>query len=226
MSKSKKETIKLEFSNKYDREHSEYYYQKHRLGIEPRLSHWRDVQLARKALKIAGNPETVLDLPCGAGRFWPVLAEHPTRKVFAADNSKDMIAVALENCPKKIVSRFSGFQTSAFDINMPDESVDCIFSMRLMHHIGKSEHRISMLNEFHRVSRDTLIISLWVDGNYKAYKRKKSEQRHPRGPNQNRFVIPAKQIEKEFAQSGFDVLDFLDFIPYYAMWRVYILRKK
>lgn len=226
MAKSDKALIKLEFSNKYDREHSEYYYQKHREGIEPRLSHWRDVQLARKALKIAGDPEMVLDLPCGAGRFWPVLAEHPTRTIIGADNSGDMVAVALEHCPKAIASRFSGLQTSAFDIDMADRSVDSIFSMRLMHHIGQSEHRMQMLREFHRVSRDTVIISLWVDGNYKSYKRKKSEQRHPRGPNQNRFVIPVKQIEKEFQQAGFDVLDHLDFIPYYAMWRVYVLRKK
>ncbi len=225
MTKAKKGAIKLEFSNKYDREHSQYYYQKHREGIEPRLSHWRDVQLARKALKIAGNPELVLDLPCGAGRFWPVLAENPTRKVIGADNSADMVAVALEHCPKEIASRFTGITTSAFDIDLEASAVDSIFSMRLMHHIGKSEHRLAMLKEFHRVSRDTVIISLWVDGNYKSYKRKKSERRHPRGVNQNRFVIPAKQIEQEFIQSGFKVLDYLDFIPYYAMWRVYVLRK-
>jgi SAM-dependent methyltransferase len=222
---TKKAPIQLKFSNKYDREYSQYYYQKHRYGIEPRLSHWRDVQLARKALKIAGSPELVLDLPCGAGRFWPVLAENPSRQVIGADSSADMVAVALEHCPKDIVSRFTGMQTSAFDIDLESDAVDSIFSMRLMHHIGKSEHRLAMLKEFYRVSRDTVIISLWVDGNYKSYRRKKLETKHPRGPNQNRFVIPAKVIEQEFKDAGFVVLDSLDFIPYYAMWRVYVLRK-
>jgi cyclopropane fatty-acyl-phospholipid synthase-like methyltransferase len=226
MSKPKDAPIKLEFSNKYNREHSQYYYEKHRRGIEPRLSHWRDVQLARKALKIAGEPQRVLDLPCGAGRFWPTLAENPTRTVIGADNSADMVAVATEHCPKEIASRFTGMQTSAFAIDLPDGAVDSIFCMRLMHHIGQSDHRISMLKEFHRVTRDTVIMSLWVDGNLKAYQRKQSEKRHPRGPNQNRFLIPAKQIEQEFAQAGFKVVDYLDFIPYYAMWRVYVLRKK
>lgn len=42
---------------------------------------------------------------------------------------------------------------------------------------------------------------------------------------QNRFVIPVATIESEFAQAGFKVVDHLDFIPYYAMWRVYVLRK-
>jgi ubiquinone/menaquinone biosynthesis C-methylase UbiE len=225
MTKPKEAPIKLEFSNKYDRNHSKYYYEKHRRGIEPRLSHWRDVQLARKALKIAGDPQTVLDLPCGAGRFWPVLAENSTRKVIGADNSGDMVAVALEYCPKEILSRFTGLQTSAFAIDLPDEAVDSIFCMRLMHHVGQPEHRLRMLKEFHRVSRDTVIMSLWVDGNFKSYKRKKSEERHPRGKHQNRFVIPAKVIEQEFKDAGFVVLDSLDFIPYYAMWRVYVLRK-
>ncbi len=225
MSAKKDAPIKLEFSNKYTREHSQYYYEKHKRGIEPRLSHWRDEQLARKALRIAGEPKSVLDLPCGAGRFWPVLAENSGRTIIGADNSADMVAVALEHCPQAIASRVSAFQTSAFSIEMQDNAVECIFSMRLMHHIGQPEHRVAMLKEFHRVSRDTVILSLWVDGNLKAYQRRKSEERHPRGPNQNRFVIPAKVIEQEFAQSGFKVLDSLDFLPYYAMWRVYVLRK-
>jgi cyclopropane fatty-acyl-phospholipid synthase-like methyltransferase len=29
----------------------------------------------------------VLDLPCGAGRFWPLLAEKPNRVIIGADNS-------------------------------------------------------------------------------------------------------------------------------------------
>lgn len=224
---AKKEApIKLEFSEKYNREHSQYYYEKHQRGIEPRLSHWRDVQIARKALRLAGNPQTVLDLPCGAGRFWPVLAESATRTIIGADNSADMVAVALENCPKAILSRVSAFQTSAFVIDMQDNAVDSIFSMRLMHHIGQSEHRVAMLKEFHRVTKDTVILSLWVDGNYKSYQRKKSEIRHPRGANQNRFVVPAKQFEQEIAQAGFSLIASLDFLPYYALWRVYVLCKK
>ncbi|NOS96120.1 MAG: methyltransferase domain-containing protein [Methylotenera sp.] len=226
MTKSKQDPIKLEFSDKYNREHSQQYYEKHQDGLMRKLSHSRDVQLARKALKIAGNPQQVLDLPCGAGRFWPLLAENPTRKIIGADNSADMVAIATENCPKDIAAQFTTMQTSAFAIDLPDGAVDNIFSMRLMHHIGQAEHRVAMLKEFHRVSRDTVILSLWVDGNLKAYKRKKLEAKRSKQGDQNRFVIPVKQIEQDFAQAGFSVVDYLDFIPYYAMWRVYILRKK
>lgn len=61
--------IELDFSRKYDFEHSQQYLHKHQDGLARRLSHWRDVQVARRALQMADEPNLVLDLPCGAGRF-------------------------------------------------------------------------------------------------------------------------------------------------------------
>ncbi len=66
--------IKLAFSEKYDQQHAREYLLKHQEGLARRLSHARDEQLARRALTLAGEPGLVLDLPCGAGRFWPLLA--------------------------------------------------------------------------------------------------------------------------------------------------------
>ncbi len=42
---------------------------------------------------------------------------------------------------------------------------------------------------------------------------------------QNRFVIPRSVAEAEFKQAGFVIDSKSDFIPFYAMWRVYVLRK-
>jgi len=223
-------TTKLDFSDKYDRQHSELYLKKHKDGLSRRLSNWRDYKLAEKAIKIAGDPQTLLDLPCGAGRFWPLLSENKNRKIYAADNSQHMIDVALTSQPSDITSRITAFQTSAFDIDMPDQSVDSIFCMRLIHHVAEPQHRLEILKEFHRVSRDTLILSLWVDGNIKSWKRKRLEKRrakkHGYQSNKNRFVLPRQQVEKEFNEAGFNIVDKLDFLPGYAMWRVYILKKK
>ncbi|WP_313328248.1 class I SAM-dependent methyltransferase [Stutzerimonas balearica] len=218
--------IELDFSRKYDRDHAYQYLHKHQDGIARRLSHWRDEQLARWALTRAGEPDLVLDLPCGAGRFWPLLAEHPSRMIFAADNSADMLAVAQSEQPPEVVARVETFQTSAFDIDMHDSAVDSIFCMRLLHHVADPQHRLAMLREFHRVTRDTLILSLWIDGNYKAWKRKRLERRRPAKENQNRFVVPRGLVEAEFAEAGFDILGHRDFLPGYAMWRVYVLRKR
>lgn len=222
--------IQLEFSSKYDSEHADKYLNKHKTGVSRRLSHWREVQIARAALSMAGEPNLVLDLPSGAGRFWPMLCEQPNRMILAADNSQDMLNAGMCGQPADVVARVKPFQTSAFDIDLGENAVDCIFSMRLMHHIGIAEHRLAMLKEFKRVTRDTVVLSLWVDGNYKAWKRKRSEARRPiaeRDPEvQNRFVIARSTIEAEFKQAGFDVVGHKDFIPGFALWRIYVLRKR
>lgn len=219
----------LEFSRKYDRQHAEDYFRKHRQGIARRLSHWRETQIARQAMRLAGEPATVLDLPCGAGRFWSMLLEQPERALLAADNSRDMLEVALSVQPPAITRRVTAFQTSAFAIELPDAAVDGIFCMRLLHHVVDAQHRLAMLREFHRVTRDALVVSLWVDGNYKAWKRKKLETTRARSAgdlaNQNRFVIARTTIESEFHQAGFHIVGHFDFLPGYAMWRVYTLRK-
>lgn len=222
--------IELEFSRKYDQQHAQGYLQKHQDDAARRLSHWRDEQMARKALHIAGDPGLVLDLPCGAGRFWPMLAEKPNRIIIGADNSADMIATACAAQPVDVVKRVRPLRTSAFDIDLPDNAVDSIFCMRLLHHVGQAEHRMALLQEFQRVTRDSVIISLWVDGNFKAWKRKRLDQKRQlkngQDSYQNRFVLPAVTVEAEFEQAGFRIQERLDFLPLYAMWRVYVLRKR
>ncbi|HLD66480.1 MAG TPA: class I SAM-dependent methyltransferase [Pseudomonas sp.] len=224
-----KGTIELEFSRKYDRQHAQAYLHKHRDGLARRLSHWRDEQLARRALALAGDPASVLDLPCGAGRFWPMLAEKAERVILGADNSADMLDLACAAQPAEVVKRVRPLQTSAFAIDLPDDAVDTVFCMRLLHHLGEAEHRLQMLRECRRVSRDSLILSLWVDGNYKAWKRRRLERRRQAESGQkgyqNRFVLPAVTAEAEFRQAGFRIQERLDFLPLYAMWRVYLLRK-
>lgn len=42
---------------------------------------------------------------------------------------------------------------------------------------------------------------------------------------QNRFVVPARQIDQEFESTGFVVRGYSGFLPHYAMRRVYVLQK-
>ncbi|NOQ81957.1 MAG: methyltransferase domain-containing protein [Methylophaga sp.] len=216
----------LEFSEKYDQEHAEYYFHKHDTGFWRQLSTWRDRQIARKALKLTGNPKTVLDLPCGTGRFWGVLTEQADREIHVCDNSQDMINAGLKFRPVDVVKRItSDFQGSAFSLPVEDRFVENVFCIRLIHHIGEHDARLKLLTELHRITSSTVIISLWVDGNFKAWKRKKHEAKRKGHRYQNRFVIPVKTIEDEFQQVGLEVVARLDFIPYHSMWRTYVLKK-
>jgi len=217
---------RLEFSDKYSPEHAQQYHDKHRDGLARRISNWWEHRMARRALQMAGNPKSILDLPCGAGRFWAMLAEEPQRELYAADNSENMVEVADRSHPPEIRNRFRLFQTSAFAIDLPDGAVENVFCMRLLHHIGEAGHRMQIYREFHRVSRDTVCLSLWVDGNYKARRRLRLEARRTDKPYQNRFVLRREAAEQEFRDAGFEVVGHVDFMPYYAMWRTYVLRRK
>ena len=219
------DTTQLEFSEKYNELHAKAYFYKHADGLARKLSNWRDQQIARKALDIAGDPLSVLDVPCGTGRFWKVLTENPERIVYASDNSQKMIDIGMQYREKELLKKIHTFKASAFSLPVSDGYVDNIFCIRLLHHIGQSEDRLKLLKEFHRVTKSTVIVSLWVDGNVKAWKRKKLESSRTKRPYQNRYVIPQHIIENEFQEAGFRIKNHLDFLPKYAMWRTYILEK-
>jgi len=212
-----------EFSEKYDPAHARKYFYKHNTGFWRRLSNWRENAMARKALRLAGNPKSVLDLPCGTGRFWEMLAEDKERKLYVADNSEAMLETGLRLRPADIVKRIEGFQCSAFDIPKQDKFVESVFCMRFLHHIGDSNDRQAILREFRRIASDTVVLSLWVDGNYKARRRLPAEQQSSKR-YQNRFVVPRQQIENDIAEAGLEVIAHVDFLKYYAMWRTYVCR--
>jgi len=221
--------IDHEFSRQCEQEQAQCHQEKRALGFSGRLARWRDEQMARQALKVAGEPGLVLDLPSGVGRFWPVLTEHANRVVLAADQSPEMLAIAEASFPAEKLNRIKTFQTSAFSIDLTENAVDCIFCMRLFHHVADGDRRSAILREFHRVTRDTVIVSLWVDGNIKSWRRKRLERlracAEPTVPRANRFVVDKNAIRAEFEQAGFQILAHHDFLPGYAMWRGYVLRK-
>jgi SAM-dependent methyltransferase len=218
-----------EFSEKYDPDHARKYFEKHGTGFWRRLSTWREVGMARKALEIAGNPKSVFDLPCGTGRFWPMLAEQKDRKIYVGDNSQSMVDAGLQMRPRDVVARIGkSFQCSAFATGLPDNFVECVLSIRLMHHIEKSADRVLMLKEFRRISSDTIIVSLWVDGNFKAWRHEINEARKEktRGKDfpRDRFVFRQREIEADFAAAGLEIVGHTDFVKYWEKWRAYVLR--
>ena len=83
-----------------------------------------------------------------------------------------------------------------------------------------------MLREFHRVTSDSVVVSLWVDGNYRAHIRAKQEGGRKNRRYQNRFLQPREKIEAEMGEAGFDIVGQVDFFKYFSMWRIYVLHKR
>ena len=202
-------TIELEFAERYDREHAQSCREARPQGFAQRLVMWREQRLVRRALKVAGEPGLVLDVACGAGRFWPVLAEHANRVILAADSSQGMLDHAQTHHPASLLKRITLFKSSVFSIEMSENAVDSIFCMQLFHHVRDSEHRLAILRELHRVSRDTLILSLFIK------------------PSQNpqRIWVTKNAIEAQFSQAGFSVLKQYDVLPGHTAGSIFVLRK-
>ncbi len=217
--------LRLAFSEKYDDIQAERYFRKHGETLARRLSHWRETVMLRKALRAAGDPATVLDLPSGTGRFWPLLAERPARRIIAADYSFDMVSLGLARHPAWVIERVQPLRCSAFAIPLRDNAVECVFCIRFLHHVGRSADRLAALRELARVARYAVCLTLWVDGNYKARRRRRLEARRKDKRYQNRFVLPRVRIEEEFRTAGLEPVAKIDFFRFYSMWRAYVLRK-
>ncbi|AZF41609.1 SAM-dependent methyltransferase [Pseudomonas sp. R1-43-08] len=198
MSSQPPSSIETEFTERHDREHARVCGDTRPPGLLQRLAAWRDARLVRHALKVAGEPGLILDLACGSGRFWPVLGEHVNRVILASDNSEEMLDHARTHHPAALLKRVKTFPGSAFSIGLSANAVDCIFCLELFRHVPSTEVRLALLREFHRVSRDTVIVS----------------------------VAARTPVEDEFRQAGFKVLNHREFLPGSKLWCVYVLRKR
>ena len=205
--------IEHEFAERYDREHAKVCLQAQPQGVVRRLALWREKRLVRRALKVAGEPGLVLDLACGAGRFWPVLAEHGNRVILASDSSQDMLNHAQTHHPASLLARIKLFQSSVFSIDISENAVDCIFCMQLFHHVRDSDHRLAILRELHRVSRDSLILSVPLGRGAEPVN------------DPQRIVVSRGEIETQFKQAGFSILKQYEVLPGFGMGSIYILRK-
>lgn len=166
-----------------------------------------------------------LDLPCGTGRFWDRLFLSGVQELIAADYSLDMLNTAARVRPLEQVKKLKLLKTSAFAIDLLDQSVDLLFCMRLMHHIVIPEDRSTILKEFSRVARDEIRVPLWVDGNLQASRRKKKEAKRTRTSYQNPIIVPADQFEAEVTSgAGLEIVGHVDLLPSISMWRTYLLR--
>ncbi|WP_300725467.1 class I SAM-dependent methyltransferase [Pseudomonas sp.] len=214
MSSQLPSTFELELAEQYDREHARVCQQARPLGLLQRLALRRQKSLVRRALKAAGEPGLVLDMACGAGLFWPVLAEHGNRVILAADSSQAMLDHARTHHGASLLKRIKPFKSSVFNIDLPANAVDSIFCMQLFHHVRDSEHRLALLREFHRVSRDSLIVSVHVG-------RSAAQRNDPLC-----IAVSRAELEAQFALAGFSVFKHYTVLPGSALGSIYIVRKE
>ena len=111
-------------------------------------------------LEELGPFRRALDLPCGTGRFEPLLARH-AREVVSVDAAHAMLL------------RHPGgsrLQASAGALPFADAAFDLVLCSRLLHHLLEPELRTAVLSEFARVCRGPLIASHFDARSYQAWR--------------------------------------------------------
>lgn len=210
---------KSSFAARYTYEYSKEYYKKHKSGMFRNISNVLEQHMAARALKMAGSPKSVLDLPCGAGRFFQTILNSGCEKVWGGDRSVGMLQVIRDQLPAALLDKVSLLELDASHINLPDNSVDSILCMRLLHHFHDPKERLVLYKEMQRVARHTVCISNWVEGNYKSYR---EQLRAKRKRKVSRCLAPSL-LEKEYESAGFKVLGKVDMLPGILYWRTYVL---
>jgi SAM-dependent methyltransferase len=167
----------------------------------------------------------VLDLPCGAGRLWPVLQRSNVRRLIGADNSQAMLALARETA-SAIEQPVEIHRASAFGTQLPDGCASLVICMRFYHHLAQQNDRQRVLEELKRLSSRYVLLSLWVDGNFAGNRRmRKQEPAAARSGFRGRRCQRREDAEREFRQAGFSIVRHYDVWPKLQMTRIYLLER-
>ncbi len=110
----------------------------------------------RKALSFTQGVRSILDLPCGTGRFTGALAREGF-EIVGSDISLEMLhkAAAVPDAGQHAVLGY--VQANAERLPFRDDALDCVVSIRFMMHVDPAT-RVRMLREFRRVSRRWVIV--------------------------------------------------------------------
>jgi ubiquinone/menaquinone biosynthesis C-methylase UbiE len=131
-------------------------YDFHRFGSpERQRRNARKWKMIERALTHAGTVRTVLDLPCGTGRFTGHLAR-AGYEVVGSDIAMEMMNVAASQLAG--TPRLHGYvRADAERLPLADGAIDCVMSIRFLLHIDPVT-RISIIREMARVSTRWLIL--------------------------------------------------------------------
>lgn len=105
----------------------------------------------------AVSGDRVLDLGCGNGRLYPLIASRGA-KYMGVDNSTGLLTIARRRSPD---AEFA--EEDARKLSFPDRSFERIFSFAVLHHMKGKAAQEEMLREAARVivPGGTFILSVW-----------------------------------------------------------------
>lgn len=183
-----------------------------------RLKNWMKRRAIEKALSLVGPIRSILDLPCGTGRFVPFLAGKGY-KVIGADISYEMMTVSKKKT--EFFSNCSYLQCDAEQIPMRDNSIDCVLSIRFMFHLPPSVRKQSLL-EMRRITRRWVIVD-FRHATVKTLMRKIAIF-FRLGEDKTRLNL--KEIHEELSDLGFNVDRVIRVLPLFSEKVIFVCEKR
>jgi len=139
--------------------------------------------------------ETVLDLPCGAGRLLPLLAGAFGHPVVQADGALAMLRQARQ----RTATAVAAVQADALHMPFSDRAFDGVVMFRFLHHLPPDASRIAIA-EACRTARRFVVVSFFHPCSLHHAQR---WLRQLAGAPRTRYAVRLKRVAAWFAKHGF-----------------------
>lgn len=136
-------------------------------GLLGGIFHRLQCRSVMRCLQGLPSDALILDLPCGTGRFHPMLTKQGFQ-IIGCDVSEAMLARAGHRPDRGESTRF--LLGNAQGIPLRAESVDCVLSVRFAMHLA-CEERVKILREFARVTRGSVVVEYGYDSRWHRLRR-------------------------------------------------------
>jgi ubiquinone/menaquinone biosynthesis C-methylase UbiE len=181
----------------------------------------REQRALRRILAGLSDCRSVLDVPCGAGRFLPTLAG-TQRRVIGVDAARPILAHARARAAAVSIPA-AWIQGDAARLPLRDESVDAVFCNRLLHHIRRPEERAVILRELRRVARRYVIVSFFDYHRFGALRRL---LKRLKGARPNYALQPTREaFTAEVAACGLRLREIVPTGPFWVAQHYFVLEK-
>lgn len=191
-------------------------------GIDQKIVNKRERKILEKIFEsIEKKSISILDVPCGYGRFSELLLKK-SLNLTSADVSFPMVLTTKKYSPPTN-SPHHFLVGDIKHLPLKDNSFDCIVTVRLFQHIPKSSSRCEILKELHRVAKKIVILSFY------RYNFLHSIERWVRcrikNVNKKISMLPLGDFEKELSSIGFKVLNLFPVMRYFHAHNIVLLQK-
>ena len=154
----------------------------------------REQKAVATLVELLPNQISILDCPCGNGRWWPILARK-AKHIIALDISPGMLHYAAQQA-NQFEIEIAVREGDAEKLNLPDNCVDYVFSYALTKHLPIPV-QYQVLREFSRVAREGVICSFGIFShiNYEFWRHRHIGELYPTFLEELEWMAQAAGLE-------------------------------